>query len=58
MCISELIENMNKFIACAAARDVINYRCFRGGDDGHREAADNAQKGAERCWRLSGGVRF
>lgn len=35
--------------ACAAARNTINNRCFGGGDAGHREAARNAERAAQKC---------
>jgi hypothetical protein len=39
-------------MACAAARDEINIVCFGGGDDGHRQAADDARRAAARCSAL------
>jgi chromosome segregation ATPase len=35
--------------ACAAARDEINNKCYQGGDDTHREEANNARKTAAIC---------
>ncbi|MFM6180541.1 MAG: hypothetical protein ACKPA8_03310 [Dolichospermum sp.] len=29
--------------------DAINNRCFGGGDAGHREAANNARRAAQKC---------
>jgi hypothetical protein len=34
---------------CAMARDVINNRCFMGGDQGHRDAAIDAWRGVANC---------
>jgi RHS repeat-associated protein len=45
----QLQENLRKFLACKAARDTINTICYGGGNSGHREAADNAGRGAQRC---------
>lgn len=47
-----LQSNHGKNIACAGARDTINLTCFRGGDDGHRQAADDARRAAQRCSAL------
>jgi hypothetical protein len=44
-----LQSNTDKNIACAAARDTINVTCFGGGDPGHRQAADDARRAAQRC---------
>jgi Novel toxin 16 len=44
--------NLARNLACAAARDAINWRCYRGGDAGHRRAAIEAQRAAENCTRL------
>jgi RHS repeat-associated protein len=41
--------NFGKATACAAARDAINTICFRGGDQGHRQAAANARRAAAKC---------
>ena len=35
--------------ACALARDAINKACFGGGNKGHRTAADQARRAAEKC---------
>jgi len=51
-----LATNMGKNLACAAARDTINQRCFGGGDAGHRQAADQARAAAIRCARLLRGL--
>nr|WP_279338285.1 hypothetical protein [Solimicrobium silvestre] len=34
---------------CAMARDEINKICFKGGDQGHRDAAIDAWQGVARC---------
>jgi len=47
-----LTRNAAVFLACAAARDEINNRCFGGGDAGHSEQADNMRRGAITCLRL------
>ena len=52
-----LATNMGKNLACAAARDTINQRCFGGGDAGHRQAADQARSAAIRCARLLRGQK-
>jgi len=44
-----LQSNADKNLACAAARDTINVTCFGGGDPGHRQAADDARRAAQRC---------
>ncbi|MFM6321527.1 MAG: RHS repeat-associated core domain-containing protein [Microcystis panniformis] len=50
----EALANAAKFEACAAARDAINNRCFGGGDAGHREAANNARRAAQKCRDTAG----
>lgn len=47
-----LLANYNKNIACADARDTINITCFRGGNRGHRQAAQDARNAAQRCSML------
>jgi type VI secretion system secreted protein VgrG len=47
-----LLSNHGKNLACAAARDDINITCFGGGDAGHRQAADDARRAAQRCSTL------
>jgi putative RNase toxin 16 of polymorphic toxin system len=47
-----LQSNHGKNLACADARDTINITCFRGGNDGHRQAADDARRAAARCSSL------
>lgn len=47
-----LQSNHGLNIACAEARDTINLTCFRGGNDGHRQAADDARRAAQRCSAL------
>lgn len=37
---------------CRVARDTINRTCFRGGDQGHQIAADNAFNAQENCGLL------
>jgi type VI secretion system secreted protein VgrG len=49
MSTAEALTNAAKFEACAAARDAINNKCFGGGDAGHREAANNARRAAQKC---------
>src|SRR5687767_7680633 len=49
---SELDSNYAKNIACADARDAINLTCYGGGDSGHRQAADDARRAAQRCAML------
>ena len=44
-----LQSNHGKNLACAGARDTINVTCFRGGNPGHRQAADDARRAAQRC---------
>ena len=44
-----LLSNYNKNVACADARDAINATCFRGGNPGHRMAAQEARNAAQRC---------
>ena len=34
---------------CAAARDEINNTCYKGGNKGHRQAADQARRAAQKC---------
>ena len=47
--LATLRTNFAKNIACAEAREAINRRCFHGGDDGHRQAAQDARKAAAKC---------
>ena len=49
MCPAEALANAAKFEACAASRDTINTRCFKGGDNGHRTAADQARRAGQAC---------
>ena len=44
-----LIANRAKNNACKAARQAINRRCYKGGDAGHRTAAQQAGKAAKKC---------
>lgn len=39
----------NKNFTYTNARDAINITCFRGGDDGHRTASEDALRAATRC---------
>ncbi len=48
---AELYANLARNEACAAARDAINRKCFKGGDAGHKEAADTARVARARCLR-------
>jgi hypothetical protein len=36
---------------CLHARATIMNKCFRGGDEPHRQALRNTQAGADKCWR-------
>jgi hypothetical protein len=45
----ELKRNRFRNERCAASRDKINKECFGGGDRGHRQAAAEARKAAEKC---------
>lgn len=44
-----LSANIGKNLACAAARDRVNKKCFAGGNPGHRQAANEARKAAAKC---------
>jgi hypothetical protein len=45
-------DMVKKFAECWEARKTINNECYGGGDDGHKEQAENARKGAERCQKI------
>ena len=45
----DLAAKGQKFGGCATARDQVNTKCFRGGDETHREEARNAVNAAVRC---------
>ena len=45
----ELATARENRIQCATNRDIINSRCWNGGDPGHREAATNAWRGVNNC---------
>lgn len=47
-----LRTNYRKNLACAEARDEINKTCYRGGNPGHRKAADDARRAAKICLDL------
>jgi hypothetical protein len=47
-----LQQNLQKNIDCANARDIINGRCFGGGDPGHVTGAAEAWGAVARCGRL------
>lgn len=47
--LEERIENNSK---CIASRNRINNKCFRGGDDGHKEALEIAINSLMRCQRV------
>jgi len=49
---AELQANLAKNLACAAARDAINKKCYKGGDAIHRNAANDARRAATRCLEL------
>lgn len=49
---AELRSRLDINRLCAAARDEINYTCYGGGDDDHREEANNARKSADKCIRV------
>lgn len=55
MSCSQLIAMAGAFSACAAARTVINNRCFGGGDAGHRQAVGDALSGAANCTAIARG---
>ena len=44
--------NIGKNSACAAARRTINQLCFKGGDEGHKEAEQAAINAVKRCLEL------
>ncbi|WP_310392380.1 type VI secretion system tube protein TssD [Hymenobacter sp.] len=44
-----LEETMETLNACIAARTKINMKCFKGGDDGHKEQIENKIKSLVRC---------
>ena len=46
---STLSANLAKNQACASARDAINNTCFKGGDAGHKTAANEARNAAKKC---------
>ncbi|HEX2254899.1 MAG TPA: hypothetical protein VHQ65_16665 [Thermoanaerobaculia bacterium] len=46
---AELASARQNRIQCATNRDIINSRCWNGGDPGHREAATNAWRGVNNC---------
>jgi RHS repeat-associated protein len=50
--LATLEANLAKNLACAAARDAINNKCFKGGDAGHRQAANEARNAAANCTKL------
>lgn len=45
-----LREFYHKNLICRDARDEINEVCYAGGDSGHRQARNDAQKAAEKCF--------
>ncbi|MBJ7544736.1 hypothetical protein [Rhodomicrobium udaipurense] len=44
-----VLEKIDKFSACVAARVKINATCFRGGDDGHKRQVETTNNGGQRC---------
>jgi RHS repeat-associated protein len=44
-----LVEKGTMFAGCATARDLVNKKCFRGGNATHREEANNARNAVARC---------
>jgi hypothetical protein len=44
-----LQDKYDKNMAEAAARDKLNQTCFGGGDVGHKTAADQARRAAQKC---------
>lgn len=46
---SELKKRLDVSSSCVAARDDINNSCFKGGDDGHKEARENAAEVRNHC---------
>lgn len=49
MSIQEIDANIAKFIACYAARVKLNSACFGGGDQGHRDQAQQQVNGVKNC---------
>jgi Novel toxin 16 len=45
----ELLDRGGQFLACNRARKNINKTCFRGGDAGHKQAANDAKTAADKC---------
>ena len=50
--LATLQANLTTNLACAAARDAVNFKCFNGGDKGHKDAADQARAAATNCCKL------
>jgi hypothetical protein len=46
---AELQKRFNQATACSNARKRINSECFKGGDSGHKQAAENASRAADKC---------
>ena len=44
-----LVDKGTMFAGCATARDLVNNKCFRGGNATHREEAQNARNAVARC---------
>jgi type VI secretion system secreted protein VgrG len=48
----ETKSKMRRNEKCAQARERINKKCFKGGDAGHRRAAQEARRAQENCRQL------
>ncbi|GMV87963.1 MAG: hypothetical protein AMXMBFR81_08940 [Chthonomonas sp.] len=44
-----VVDSLGRFAQCAAARDLINQRCFRGGDKNHRDKVAESLAGLATC---------
>ena len=49
---ADLEKKMDMFNKCMQARITINTKCFRGGDDGHNKAIEDANNGLLRCQKF------
>jgi peptide subunit release factor 1 (eRF1) len=47
-----LLLNLQRFDACILARQRIMDRCYRGGNEAHREKRNESLRGRERCRTL------
>jgi Novel toxin 16 len=48
----EIADRGRRAVACATARANINQECYRGGDQGHRDAHLEATRAAAKCRRI------